>query len=135
VVSVVLDETLRNAQDELKKLLQDKARPPSTYNHYYSDTIQKLRHDKYKAMLAKAKAAANLKVFGGANNANMNMQEFQQEIEKAVERDTETYGAKEALDCQNAIYKVCIASSISPRRTMTLMWHTGQDEVLRRRRH
>ncbi|KAH5305099.1 hypothetical protein HBI23_182960 [Parastagonospora nodorum] len=105
VVSVVLDETLRNAQDELKKLLQDKARPPSTYNHYYSDTIQKLRHDKYKAMLSKAKAAATVKVFGGANNANMNIEVFQQEIEKAIERDMETYAAKEALDCQNAIYK------------------------------
>ncbi|KAH4065585.1 hypothetical protein HBI64_124770 [Parastagonospora nodorum] len=105
VVSVVLDETLRNAQDELKKLLQDKARPPSTYNHYYSDTIQKLRHDKYKAMLSKAKAAATVKVFGGAKNANMNIEVFQQEIEKAIERDMETYAAKEALDCQNAIYK------------------------------
>jgi hypothetical protein len=105
IVNEVLADNLKDAQDELKKLLQDKARPPTTYNHYYSDTIQKKRDDKYTAKVAKAKEAATVKAFGN-NGSTLNVEIFQREMNKTTERNMDNYTAEEALDSQAAIYKV-----------------------------
>jgi hypothetical protein len=83
------------------------ANADSTYNHYYSDTVQKRRHDKFKAMSEKARATATVKSFG-TNEKIFDADIFTREMEKAVERDMETFAAEEALESQHAIYKVCI---------------------------
>jgi hypothetical protein len=67
--------------------------------------VQKRRHDKFKAMSAKARDFATVKNFG--NNAKtFDADIFTREMEKAVERDMETFAAEEALESQHAIYKV-----------------------------
>lgn len=76
-----------------------------TTNHYYSDNIQKSRHDKYKAMASNACKDATVGVFG-SGGPTINVETFQREMEKAVERDMETFAAEQALESQRAIYKV-----------------------------
>jgi hypothetical protein len=47
-IKVTLDINAREAYEELDKLLGDEARHPVTYNHYYTDNIQKARLDRSK---------------------------------------------------------------------------------------
>ena len=87
----------------------------STYNHYYSDTVQKRRHDKFKAMTAKAQGAATIRVAipaigRGPATTQLNEDTFQREMVKAVERDMETFAAEEALESEAAIYKLHLFS-------------------------
>ncbi|EED11765.1 dynamin GTPase, putative [Talaromyces stipitatus ATCC 10500] len=50
-IKVTLDTNARDAYEELDKLLQDEACHPITYNHYYTDNIQKARLDRSKRAL------------------------------------------------------------------------------------
>jgi hypothetical protein len=86
----------------------------STYNHYYSDTIQKRRQDKYKEFLMRARKTATKEHFSSAEGrtSSFDQEVFQAEISKSVERDMETFAAEEALESQRAIYKVPLPSSI-----------------------
>ena len=45
-VTATLDENVRGALNELNKLLEDEAGFPITYNHYYTDNIQKARNNR-----------------------------------------------------------------------------------------
>ncbi len=47
-IKVSLDINAKEGFEELDKLLQDETRHPITYNHYYTDNIQKARLDRTK---------------------------------------------------------------------------------------
>lgn len=47
-IRATLDVNAKQAYEELDKLLGDEARHPVTYNHYYTDNIQKARLDRSK---------------------------------------------------------------------------------------
>jgi hypothetical protein len=81
--------------------------------------VQKRRHDKFKAMSAKARATATVKNFGN-NDKTFNADIFTREMEKAVERDMETFAAEEALESQHATYKVRICRPDSTTRSYNL---------------
>ncbi|KAF2036299.1 hypothetical protein EK21DRAFT_106400 [Setomelanomma holmii] len=107
VVSAVLEDTLKDAKVELKKLLEDKARNPSTYNHYYTDNIQKRRKEKLDAANEKAKRAANIKTRrdDGTYKTTFDKDIFYKELEKTVQRDMEIFAAEETLESSRAYYK------------------------------
>jgi hypothetical protein len=92
----------------------------STYNHYYSDTIQARRQDKYKALMMKARQNATLEYSDpqGVKSSNVNTVLFNKEIAAAVERDMDIFAAEEALDSQHAIYKVCPHFSFTSRMSL-----------------
>jgi hypothetical protein len=46
------------AKLELRKVLKDKARHPSTYNHYFTTTIQKMRQRKHHKLVNDAMAVS-----------------------------------------------------------------------------
>jgi hypothetical protein len=48
VIEATLDINAQEAHKELDRLLLDEARHPITYNHYYTDNIQKARLDRSK---------------------------------------------------------------------------------------
>ncbi|KAL4965069.1 putative dynamin GTPase [Aspergillus stella-maris] len=50
-IKVSLDSNAQKAYEELDKLIQDEACHPITYNHYYTDNIQKARLDRSKENL------------------------------------------------------------------------------------
>ncbi|GKT63428.1 dynamin family protein [Colletotrichum tofieldiae] len=49
-----LDKCRSHAFEELRKILFDEQRHPITYNHYYTDNIQKARNDSHKSALKDA---------------------------------------------------------------------------------
>lgn len=49
-----LDRNARAGRSELGRLLEDERQRPITYNHYYTDNIQKSRQDFLKNSIEKA---------------------------------------------------------------------------------
>jgi hypothetical protein len=119
VINVVLEDTLKDGQRELEKLLEDKMRPPSTYNHYYTDNVQKRRQDKYEAFTRAARKKATAKAAKSDPNTTpkiiLDHDLFQKGMIKSVQRDMEIFGAEETLEGARAYYKVhCIPSTMPP---------------------
>jgi hypothetical protein len=49
-----LQKNLDTASEELQRLCEDESVQPITYNHYYTDNIQKARNDRTKKAMEKA---------------------------------------------------------------------------------
>lgn len=99
-----LDRQLKKALGELGRVLNDKKGAPQTYNHYYTDTIQKLRHAK---LLAKARAIVDKHTFNDNSkkkvvDADVLMESLKNEL---IEPDMDKFTAEDALDCLMALYK------------------------------
>lgn len=47
-IMTTFDANAGDAHEELAKLIQDERGHPITYNHYYTDNVQKARHDEAK---------------------------------------------------------------------------------------
>ncbi|KAF2628857.1 hypothetical protein BU25DRAFT_466787 [Macroventuria anomochaeta] len=103
-VDSALAKCLKDAKEELVKVLKDKARHPSTYNHYFTTTLQKMRQRKYQELVEKA--AENSEVYDNRHCKTYNdPTKFQEAINKAIEQNMDTFSSQEALDTQRAYYK------------------------------
>lgn len=106
------------ACSEIQNLAADIKAYPLNYNHYYTDTLQKLRQDRDENELS----AISRQVATNAIDSFVTSKGWQQfdgkspAIEKAtssvrlhtkVERDMARHTCREILDCLDAIYKVC----------------------------
>ncbi|KAF1916992.1 P-loop containing nucleoside triphosphate hydrolase protein [Ampelomyces quisqualis] len=109
VVNGVFDDTFNDAKQELRKLLQDKKHHPSTYNHYYTDNVQKRRREKYEAFTRQARKTATGKQVNlfskGTGEISLNPNLFQKEMLKAVQQDMAVFAAEETLESARAYYK------------------------------
>lgn len=98
----------KNAFQELDLLMEDLAEYPINYNHYYTDTINKRRQDRQKAIMRKStEDASEPKYYNNLGTIKTI------DVEKAVaafsrhsDPDMENFSCREALDCLFAIYKV-----------------------------
>lgn len=59
-VDSALSKALSDAKEELAKVLKDKNRHPTTYNHYFTTTIQKMRQRKHQQIAKKAAGASEI---------------------------------------------------------------------------
>ena len=120
-IDAALSDSLNNAKDELVKLLKDKARHPSTYNHYFTSTIQKTRKRKYEKITQIAAQAAEedipvaqthpaqMHAFNSHQISHMVRKvdgaKMMLAMDQAVEPDMDVFSSQEALDTQRAYYK------------------------------
>ena len=108
-VDTNLNAALKASREELGRLLDDKARHPMTYNHYFTTTIQKHRHGKYKILAANARAAATKTWTAGKDKretALLDPDEFQKHMASSIEQDMGKFSSEEALINQRVYYKV-----------------------------
>ncbi|KAH9875346.1 hypothetical protein J1614_004838 [Plenodomus biglobosus] len=107
-IDAALDQALANAKDELRKVLTDKSRHPSTYNHYFTSTIQKMRQRKYMKMNEEAMSASKIS-FRTSNSSMLtdaiDPNRLTAAMGKAIEQDMDAFSSTEALDIQRAYYK------------------------------
>lgn len=104
-VDSALAKALKKAKKELAKILKDKARHPSTYNHYFTANIQKVRQRKHKKMIQSAQEkveASSERVYNNIPNGNIHLLKA---LNDATEKDMDTFSAQDALDTQRAYYK------------------------------
>ncbi|KAK8008225.1 Interferon-induced GTP-binding protein Mx, partial [Apiospora marii] len=107
-----LGSTEARADDELRKLLADEKRYPITYNHYYTDNIQKARRD---ALIEPVKEALLSTLQDGRHSIYRSTGEYTKSMEvvrSQVIVDMDEQACSEALICLNAYYKVAMKTFV-----------------------
>jgi hypothetical protein len=106
-VDSALTQALHSAKEELAKVLKDKDRHPTTYNHYFTTTIQKMRQRKYQQITREAAKASEVMIRDYNNNISTHVdpEKLTGEMEKAIELDMDVFSSQEALDMERAYYK------------------------------
>lgn len=107
---------LEAALNELKDIEKDKQRHPITYNHYFTDTVQKLQQKRLLCSVEKLAEEATVKVdektwMGGPEYETkrfIHPDRFHKRLPKVIERDMDKFSAEQALDAHDVYYKVCI---------------------------
>ncbi|OCL01429.1 hypothetical protein AOQ84DRAFT_306727 [Glonium stellatum] len=106
-VEVALESSLRASREELAKIIADKARPPMTYNHYYTTTVQKQRQKKYAGILSTI--TDTLGITKGCSTEPIGKlvepHALKEQMESQIVLDMDKFSAEEALDSQAAYYK------------------------------
>ncbi|KAK1772242.1 dynamin [Phialemonium atrogriseum] len=103
-----LSESERLANEELDKLIADEKYHPITYNHSYTDNIQKARRKEQDAAMAKARSTLKTDWFGnqdGCCNAG-DIEKLLQAIRSNTIIKMDDQACSEALAGMNAYYKV-----------------------------
>jgi hypothetical protein len=106
-VDAALDQALKNAKNELKKITEDKNRNLMTYNHYFTTKIQQQRKDKFAQILSKAAGAAHVsrvKEETGQTEHYIDPQKLDLDIHAGIEQNMDKFSAEDALDTQIAYY-------------------------------
>ncbi|KAK7962808.1 uncharacterized protein PG986_003633 [Apiospora aurea] len=108
-----LEDTETRAYEELEKLLADERRPPMTYNHYYTDNVQKAQSD---ARVNGFTDALN-NVSRQGCNGHLQLSDVKPELKSVVGnlhtnptiKNMDDQACSEALISLNAYYKASVA--------------------------
>jgi GTPase SAR1 family protein len=100
-IDTKMAERLEKANRELENLLEDRRRHAITYNHYYTDNVQKIRHDRFIERTARL-----LENISDSSPVQMTKQAILNALAAPVEADMDDYACQEALDSMLAYYKV-----------------------------
>lgn len=98
IVKVPIQDNHTAAKAELGKLLDDEKMQPITYNHYYTDNIQKDRHDSTKRTMGQALENFSMKSFSS--------EDVLEHIQEHVTVDMDQQACDEAKASLSAYYKV-----------------------------
>ncbi|KZL63530.1 vacuolar sorting protein vps1 [Colletotrichum incanum] len=112
-----LDKCRAHAFEELRKILSDEERHPITYNHYYTDNIQKARNDSHKSALRDA-----IHPLMASWNARLDLNSSEDDRDRLIDAlqpkmcvNMDQQACEEALAGLNAYYKVIIPVVLEPR--------------------
>ena len=111
VIDSVMDQKLSKMNDKLSELLTPYRKGhPITYNHYFTETIQKVKEKRREAEVAR-----RLRTFLGreenaavesVNVKNAKVPDLLSALASSNEADMDRYACSEILDCMEAFYKV-----------------------------
>lgn len=79
----------------------------STYNHYFTDTIQKIRQRKHQKLTRSAQKDAGITIRDDQGNyrATIDSTKLEEAMNNSIERNMDTFSSAEALDTTRAYYK------------------------------
>ncbi|KIW65525.1 hypothetical protein, variant, partial [Phialophora macrospora] len=109
LVGTNLQENMNRATEELNKLWQDEQHHPVTYNHYFTDNIQKAREQGTKDVVKKALIETREQDWNGRmhiSNVQMDMDRFLAGLQQRVQVNMTEQACAEALSGLQAYYKV-----------------------------
>lgn len=105
VIAPLMEEKLRLMEEKLKELLQPYHNMhPVTYNHYFTETIQKMKLERQKAELERRLATSMDS--DDVDSTLMTGKSVLAALTSTNEADMVTYACTEILDCLEAYYKV-----------------------------
>lgn len=104
IMKAKLEENREEAEKEMDKLKQDEQRQPITYNHYYTDNVQKSRLNMFQKLINQAKD--KLKGDGDTRNS-MSLDFVANSLRKNLIVNMDEQACSEALAGLDAYYKVC----------------------------
>jgi hypothetical protein len=108
-VRQALDTSLGKAHKELCNILSDEQAHPITYNHYYTDNIQKAREDASRNGLQASMDHAVANEWNGklhVSNTQMDLTKLCSSLKRRVVVDMTEQACEESLAALNAYYKV-----------------------------
>jgi hypothetical protein len=108
-VRQALDNSLRKAHEELRNILSDEQGYPITYNHYYTDNIQKAREDASREGLQASMDHAVANECNGklhVSNTPMGLTKLASSLKSRLVVDMTKQACEESLAALNAYYKV-----------------------------
>jgi hypothetical protein len=107
-----INEAMKNrlaaAQEELEKLFADRRKYPKTYNHYFTDTVQKSRKEAFKAKFTEIGEQYGYSA-DQYNTAASVVPKIIDSFAEKMEVDMEKYACEQVLRNMLAYYKVCLA--------------------------
>lgn len=101
-----LESTETNALEELEKLIKDEQRSPMTYNHYYTDNIQKSRLDVITDAVQKAVREERTYSRSLTSFTIMNPEDLPGAVESHITTDMDEQACNNATIELQAYYKV-----------------------------
>lgn len=104
-----VQENIKRAIDELNVLLEDEARQPITYNHYYTDNIQKARNEQSKRQIRDSMYNAIQTDWKGKFHVSNSSEEIDKLVTSLQERVVVDMANQACVEAQNdltAYYKV-----------------------------
>lgn len=114
-IKVRLAQGKAKAEDELKQLCLDEQSHPITYNHYYTDNVQKPRMDNFRKLIDSA-----IDRMGQDNVvSNMPLASIKSALSKSLIVNMDDQACSEALLELDSYYKVCRTDHPSPRERCT----------------
>ena len=129
-----MDRKLKDMNQKLDEILRPyQSGSPITYNHYFTETIQKVRENHHEAEIAR-----KLRKFLGHKEdttvenvsiKNARMPSLLSALTSRAEGDMDRYACSEILDCMEAYYKVGTLHLILGKLTHN---RSGCDEVSHR---
>lgn len=116
-----LKERSQDASAELARIMKDNKGYPINYNHYYTETIKRRRHNRQRIEIEQTVKQASQTVIVNDDNydeppTTRTTVDIDAVVAGLADRDQnmEHFSCQEALDCLIAIYKVCYHLSFSP---------------------
>jgi len=111
VVTLSLRKNAQAGKAELALLLRDEQQQPITYNHYYTDNIQRARQDSTKSAIEKVMADANAVCRGPDgklhnSNDSVDGEKLLAALQQKINVDMDNQACEEALAGLDAYYKV-----------------------------
>lgn len=112
VIGPQLEQLCKSLEEMTDKILvMHEQNHPITYNHYFTDNVQKAKIDHQREDLAR-----KLDRYFGTNvlcgnhirdNVNVDVRQLLGALTRQTEVDMDRYACSEAIDCMRAYYKVC----------------------------
>jgi len=134
VIDPLIDRKLKDINQKLNKILTPyQTGHPITYNHYFTETIQKVREKRYEAEIAR-----KLRIFLGykedttVDNVSVKkarIPSLLSALTSSTEADIDRYAYSEILDCIETYYKVGTLYLIPKKLTYN---RSGDNEVSHR---
>ncbi|KAL9128773.1 MAG: hypothetical protein Q9217_002622 [Psora testacea] len=117
VIDPLMDQKLTEMNQKLEEILKPyQSSHPITYNHYFTETIQKVRETRHEAEIARklSKFLGHKEgtVFHSAEVKNARVSSLLSALSSRTEADMDRYACSEILDCMEAYYKVAMKSVI-----------------------
>jgi hypothetical protein len=104
-----LDASVEKAREELHNILSDEEAHPITYNHYYTDNIQKARADAARKTLQVSMDDAVANEWKGklhVSNTEVDLNKLCSSLKNRVVVDMTAQACEESLAALDAYYKV-----------------------------
>lgn len=109
IANTSLQRSKQNAKEELKKLYHDEKQHPITYNHYYTDNVQKSRQDSTRQMIRTAMDEARREDWNGqfhVSNTQVDAEKLLSSLQCRITVNMDSQACAEALAGLDAYYKV-----------------------------
>lgn len=114
IVGAQLQASVEAAKDELRELWEDERQQPITYNHYFTDNVQKDRQQGMQSLLKRAMTQTREQDWHGklhVSNTSVDLERLLTGLQQRITVEMDEQACNEAFSGLKAYYKVRISNN------------------------